>query len=656
MVLWLGKQNQRWKQMVDAGAAMGPKKSAEPRRLLLLALTIAGGCGGGLIAAVAFAAWARSGVGDIPAFVIGVLCAGVLPLVLSIRATLALKKKKPSVLLRRVVALFLVVLIQFTVFLAGFVNLGMGSATTTAELAAAAVTVFGAVPGLGGMLEKAATDGGALDVKTPKGPNGPNDPVDVTKGSTAVFPHAGAVASGLSPRTGGRVIHALAAGVQTTEGNIVIVSWSLAFGGETRVRTIDLKAYASLGIPTRVEVADDGGLAVVLGGAQVIVVKAGTTAAEHDKALSRGSRVGDLEIQQVKDIAIAPGGAVLMSVDAFDSKKGAVRQALIARAVGGVPFAARTAGDVVDTAATPGDLPNSARGYAIKSSDGSGAVVVEEEFLAGGVDVGTRLSGPQWTLNPRRLLGGQIDNPRALVELARSGVEPSGVEHVSLQAFGDAALLPDGRCFFDANYREEGARGWLFSTRSGGGIFTVSPELVAKPEAPFAERAPRTRHLSVEAEGNFVFVNRDGALLLGNTSRLQDARVVLTGVAVRPADGSRAGGIASVQVPRLARGGDWVVASVELLADGGARTKALVLASKADLAAGTAEVLLEQGGLLPAAAFAAAPGVAVDDKLPKNDGTTLPPAPPASPAPPAPARVKSIFFFDGHDEALWQAR
>ena len=109
-------------------------------------------------------------------------------------------------------------------------------------------------------------------------------------------------------------------------------------------------------------------------------------------------------------------------------------------------------------------------------------------------------------------------------------------------------------------------------------------------------------------------------------------------------------------MPRLARGGDWVVASVELLADGGARTKALVLASKADLAAGTAEVLLVQGGLLPAAAFAAAPGVAVDDKLPKNDGTTLPPAPPASPAPPAPARVKSIFFFDGHDEALWQAR
>ncbi len=621
--------------MVDAGAPSAPPKAAGPRRLLSLGITIAGGFFFGILAAVAFAAWTRGVVGDVVGLILGFLLAWGLPLLLALRANRALKRKNRSVLLRRAVGLFLVGLVQITVFLAGLVHLGEGTATTTAELAAAALPVLGPIPVLGGVLEKSAHDGGAYDVK--------KKAVDPKKGPGPVesTPTPTTPTSALAPRSGGRPIHALAAGVQTNEGDVVVVAWSLAFGGETTARVIDLAAFSALGTPTRVEVADDGGVAVVLGGAQVITAKAGSLAADHDKALSRGGRVGDLDIQQVKDIAIAPGGALLLSVDAFDTKKAAVRQALIARPAGGAPYVVRKAGDAIDEVEKKGDLQNLAHGYSIKQSDGSGAVVVEEEFLEGEVDLGTKLSGLTWTMNARRLLVGQIDNPRALAELVRSGVAPSGVENVSLQGFGDAVVLPDGRCFFDANYLEEGARGWLFSARSGGGAFAVAPELVGKPEAPFSERGPRTRHLNVEPEGSVVFVNRDGALMLGSVTRLQEAKAVLKGEALRARDGSRAGGIASVFVPRLARGGEWLAASVELLGDGGARTKALVLASKADLSAGKAEVLLEQGGVLPSRALP----VVVDDKS-------------KAAAPPTPAperRVKSIYFFDGHEEPLWQS-
>ncbi|MDP2342514.1 MAG: hypothetical protein Q8O67_16275 [Deltaproteobacteria bacterium] len=644
--------------MVDAGAGAAPlgpgtpKKAAGQRRLLSLALTIVGGFFFGIVAATAFAAWSRSFLGDVVALLLGFLFAWLVPLVLTLRATQALKKKNRPVLLRRVVAVFLVGLVQLTVFLAGFTNLGQGTVDTSAEMSAAALPIFRHVPVLGGMLTKAATDGGALDPKKPD----PKTPIDPTTPTTPTTP----LANGLSPRAAGRPIHAFAAGVQTADGDVVVVAWSLAFGGEATPRVIDLASFSALGNPTRVEIADDGGVAVVLGGAQVLTVKAGSLTAEHDKALSRGSRIGDLDIQQVRDIAVAPGGAVLLTVDAFDSKKGAVRQALIGRSPGGVPYAVRKAGDAIDTAEKKGDLQNLAHGYSIKQSDGSGAVVVEEEFLEGETDVGTKLSGPTWIMNARRLLVGQVDNPRALAELVRSGTAPSGVDNVSLQAFGDAALLPDGRCFFDANYIEEGGRGWLFSARTGGGAFAVSPELVGKPEAPFSEKGPRTRHLRVEPEGNALFLNRDGALMLGTVARLQDAKAVLKGEAVRPqyllgGGGVRAGGIASIAVPRLARGGEWLVASVELLADGGARNKAVVLASKTDLAAGKAEVLLEQGGLVPTPPPPPAP-VVVDDKVKKDDKKKPPPAElaPAAPVAPKERRVKSIFFFDGHDEPLWQ--
>ncbi len=686
---------------IDGAAPVtAPTKRAGPagqRRLLSLVLTIAFGLAFGLVAAVAFAAWSRSFLGDIGAIALGLVLAWLLPLFLAVRATLALKRRNPpATLLRRFVAAFLVVVVQLTVFLAGFVTLGQGTVTTAGEMAAAGLPVFGKLPVVGGLLDKQARDGGALDLKNPADPA--HAGVDPTAGAGASSgaknpdgtPVVPAVPNGLSPRAGGRPIGALAAGVVTTTGDVVVVIWTLAYGGAVTPRVVDLSAFSALGNPTRVEVADDGSAAIVLAGAHLLTVKAPTPGSsgpgaghpgiaavtvEHDKLLSRGGKVSDLDIQQVKDVAVAPGGALLLTVDAYDAKKGAVRQALVARPVGGAPYVVRKAGDVVDAAVKEGDLQNLSRGYAIKANSHSGAVVVEEEFLEGEADVGMKLSGATWVMNPRRLLVGQIDNPRALAELVRSGDDPSGVENVSLQAFGDAALLADGRAFFDANFVEEGARGWLFNARSGGGAFAVGPELIGKPEAPFSERAPRTRHLVVDDDGACVFVNRDGALLLGTVQRLQDSKVVLQGDAVRP-DGSRAGGIASALVPRLSRGGEWLASSVELLADAptsaaGARIKAILWASRADLAAGKAEVLLEQGGLLPTVVEAAAPDGKKDLKDPKDPKKDQKPAPGkderADPAkttttttttttkPTEQRRVKTLFFFDGHDEPLWQA-
>ncbi len=635
---------------VDLGGAPAKKPSGD-RRLLSLALIIVGGFFFGIVAAVSFAAFARGAIGDIGALLLGFVFAWVLPLVLAVRAVLALKKKNRPVLLRRVVAAFLVGLVQLTTFLAGFVNLTEDKGS--AEMAAAALPVFGHFPVVGGMLEKVAKEGGMLDPKKdPKDPKDPKttDPKTDPTAATNATPNA---ATGLSPRAGGRAIGAFAAGAQTLEGDLVVVVWSVAFGGAVTSRTIDLAAFSSFGNPTRVEVADDGGAVVVLGGAQLITIKAGATTGEHDKLLSRGGKISDLEIQQVKDVAIAPGGALVVTVDAFDSKKGAVRQALLARGAagsgGGAPYVVRKAGDVVDAAAKEGDFANVSQGFVIKAGSSNGSVVVEEEFLEGDADIGIKMSGATWAMNPRRLLVGQVDNPRALSELVRTGNDPSGVENVSLQTFGDAALLADGRVYFDANYVEEGARGWLFNARSGGGVFAVAPELIGKPEAPFGERAPRSRHLVVDGDGvSFAFVNKDGAVVKGPLTRLQDAKIVLKGDAVRP-DGSRAGGVASASSVRLPKGGEWMAAAVELLADGGARNRAVVWASTADLAAGKAEVLLEVGGVIPSNPLPPAPP---EDPKKKKDPKEKPPE---QPTPPKVLKARTLFFFDGHDELLWQA-
>jgi hypothetical protein len=643
----------------DPTAAPSTPAPARDRRLRLLVAIVVDGVLFGLLAGVAFAAWAGALLGAVGALVVGLALAWLLPLFLAVRANLALRRKRPDgVLLRRLTALFLVVLVQTTVFLAGFVHLGQGQATTTQELSAAALPLLGALPGVGPWLADNARQGGLLpdDAKAPPktppktpgpGPDGGTPAPDAGAPVVDAGPASAPSPAGLQPRAGGRPTATVAAAATTTEGDVVVVVWSVLFGGQATPRLVELAALSALGPVTRVEASSDGFVAVVLGGGQLVTAPPSGLAI-HDKALSRGARLGDLELQGLRDVAIGPGGALLVVADLFDARTSKTTPALVARpAGGGAAFVVRKAGDVVDPPEKKGEAANVAHGFSIKRGDGSGAVVVEEEVLEGGDDAGTKLSGAQWTMNPRRLLAGQLDNPRALVEVARTGAEPSGLDGTTLQGFGDAVLLADGRVVFDANAVEEGARGWLFSARAGGGVFAVAPELVGKPEAPWSPKAPRVRQLAIAGDGVFAFVNRDGAVVVGPLARPADAKTgVLRADALRRGDGARAGSVATATTVRTT-GGDWLVAGVDLLGEGGARAEAVVLLGRDDLAAGRAEVLLEQGGPLPAPSTPLPP--APVDAGPKASSPTTP----TTPTTPS-RRVKSIFFDDGHDEPLWQ--
>lgn len=638
------------------GAPPAAKGPAGSRRLLWLALTILFGIGFGLVAASTFAAWAGGFLGAVGGLVLGLVFTWILPLVLTIRADRALKRQRRPLVLRRVVTTFLVVLVQFTFFLLGFSGLGDGPASSTASIAQASLPLLGHVPVLGGLLGKHAKDGGATGLTTT------TDPVatgTTTAGTTTTATTTTAVATGLSPRTAGRAIGSVAAVATTDDGGLVAVRTTVAFGGQPTITITDLSAFADKGVPTRVESSADGHLAVVLGG-QVVLTAPPGKAAVVDAAISRGAKVGDLDVQSIRDVAVGPGGAVLVAVDAFDAKKNSVGQALIARPIGGAAFIVRRSGTPIEgEKLVEGEAPDVAHGYSIKRHDGQGHVVVEEIMLEDDTDIGTKLDGAQYAMNPRRLLVGTIDNPRALAELVRTGDQPSGIENVALQGFADAVALPDGRVIFDANFAEDGPRGWLFSARLGGSAFAIAPELVGKPEAPFADRAPRAAKLSVEPEGGFVFVNRDGALVLGHLQRLADHKTGLLRADVVSSAG-RAGGVARVNAARLLSGGEWLLANVDVLDDAGQRREALVLASRADIVAGKAELLALEGGAIPAAtvAPAAAPPPTTTTTTPDGKPADAKPADKPADAKPADVavktgRMKSLFVLEGHDEALW---
>jgi hypothetical protein len=262
-------------------------------------------------------------------------------------------------------------------------------------------------------------------------------------------------------------------------------------------------------------------------------------------------------------------------------------------------------------------------------------VLVAESYLEGGDDLGTRLSGETWSVNPQRLLVVKLDSPKALQEIARTGTEPSGIAGFELQIFGDAALLGDGRAVFDANFLEKGSDGWLFVAKPGGAgaVLALAPEKRAGDDAPWTAAPPRARALDANADGALVFRRDDGAAILTSVDRPTEASAALLGADGLASDGKKLGTITSVDVPILARGGEWLIASVQLATASGTHD-AVVLASRADVANGKAEVLLEVTGKVP-----------------------LPP-PPATPKAgakePKERRIQSLRFFEGRDELLWQ--
>lgn len=636
--------------------SMAPARAPEPRYLVLLILTIFGTTAGALLVGVAVGAL-LSFLPSIVGFSLGLLLFGLgLPLFLALRAAAALKRRGRGLLLRRLVVIALVAATQLAMF--GVIL--QYTSRTTGHLAMTAYEVLDVVgpvpvvssllyahaerhevkprkdkdkaaPADGGVLVTdggvAASDGGAAPVAASDAGVTTSDagvsravpPTTPTARLPAPAPPKPGV--GLSPRGAGKPVRTFCAGVQTTEGDALVIVGTVGAGGAFTSRTVELGAHERLGDLTVVECADDGTVAAVLGGAHLVTARPGKPVVEVVRQLAPGGKLGELEIQAVRDVVIGPGGSGLAIVDLVGGEAGVVTQALVALPKGQQPpLVLRRAGDTVPGAATDATV---AKSWSFKKGSGAASVLVVETYLDGGDDVVTRLSGEQWMVNPQRLLVVRLDAPKALVELARTGLEPSGIAGSELQIFGDAWLFPDGRALFDANFLEAGSDGWLFVARPGAGVFALAPEKRDAGGVPWTAQPPRVRSLEATPDGLFVFRRDDGAVIVSSLDRPTEATAALLLADALALDGTKLGSVVAVDVPLLARGGEWLIASVQLSGRAGSHD-AVVLASRADVQNGKAQVLFEAGGVLPSSSPQAKP-----------------------------RQIQSLRFYEGRDELLW---
>lgn len=653
-------------------------KAGEPRYLVLLAITVLGTAMGAMLVALSFGALFTF----VPALVgtiFGLLVGLGLPLFLALRAAAALRRRNRGLLMRRLVVLFLIGATQLALF-GAILNWSSRTTGNVAWTAYEVLDVVGGLPILSDLLYAHAErnnavpgthvkgkpkgptvgpDGGPLDVGTQdggpagttadggsaaSGPDGgvaglgtdvtPPAPAIAARGPAPPKPKAGIP---LSPRTAGKAARTFAASATTSAGDNLVAVGTVSAGGALTWRIVDLAAHEKLGDPTLVEAAEDGHVAAILGGGQLVLSRPGKTTAEHVKQLAVGQKLtiagAPAEIQAVRDVVIAPGGALLAIVSTLGGG-GELVDSLVSIAKPGTNAAAaviRAGGDKVPQS---NDV-TVAKTWSFKKGSGASSVLIAETYLEGGDDLTMRLSGDNWSVNPQRLLVVKVDAPKAQVELARTGQEPSGVEGYELQIFGDAWLLPDGRALFDANYLEKGADGWLFVAKQGG-VFALASEKRESDTAPWSVAAPRARSLEAAADGTFVFRRADGAAVMASIDRPNDATAAILGADALSSEGKKIGNVMAVDVPSLVKS-EWILASVQLRAMGGTATHdAIVLASKQDVQNGKCEVILEVGAAVPGqpAAPVAKPGA--------------PPAPP-----PPPKTIQSIRYGKGRDELLW---
>jgi hypothetical protein len=614
---------------------------------------------GGIITGVMLGAVGGKLLPLMPMVVVGILVMLVVPSILVARASKALRARKMPVGVRRTVQLLLLLLPQLMVGFLCAPALGEGEASVSGEWARAAHSVLGGVPVLGGVLKDTAARGGApVDAATtPTTPTGPNTPPVLPSkkldGGPAPLdagptPDAGVLVptvksvGGMTPRTGGRSVGNLLAPVQTDDGGLVLWMASVAFGGAVTTRVVDCSMHAAAGAPTDVHMHEDGSAALILGGGKLFTVVPLAQTCGATALLERGQRIAttttpptELEVQNIREVAVGVAGSLLVVVDTIDGKRGKPVQALLWRAGADAPLQVLRKGldPLVDA---PPPAPKAKRvlalGYDLKGRDFSGNVVVEEEFAADGEAVAPRLGGLAYDMNPRRLVAGLVDQAKTLTEVARTGITGTGLNGCSLQGFADAARMPDGRVWFDGNCAEAGAKGWLFSSRGGGSVLALVPELQGKDQAPWTEVAPRLMHMSIEQEGALAFVTRDHNVILSSTQRPTEKSLVMLRAEVwgnAGAGGQKVGAVSLVQAATVLRGGDWLAAAVEMLSEGGKRPRAWVLASRDDAAAQKVELLLSEGGPIVVPPVAGVEGGAATTKM-----------------------VKRLYWPD-HDEPLW---
>lgn len=598
------------------GEAPAPaaSRSRSPLGLVLFALVFA--LGGGIATLALTAALSFLGLGS--ALALGFFLAIGIPLFLALRVSGALKRRGTPALARHLLAALLGLLTHAA--LLGITLDWVGRSVGDIFLVADALVsrTVGEVPLLSGILRRGAEeatvslDGQPLDAteggpsEGDGGPEGEREEPEVASLPTDGGPAASASAPAvLSPRTKAeRPVAGVVSLLRTDRGGYGAIVTTLDAGGATSSRVLDLTPFAADGGPVAADAARDGSAAFVMGGGNVVY--AGPEEAPRAlPALARGaklpSKAGAKEtrsLRAVRDLAIAPGGALLLVADLVVTEGSAgdgparVRRALLGyhpRSPSPVRVL-RAAGDPIPHAA-PGSASTS---YALRRSGPAGRVAVVEGFLEGG----------DGAANDWRLLAGRIDEAALLEEVARTGDAVIGLPERAVGAFEEASVLADGRVLFGAGFLEEGVGSSLFLGRPGAEPVALAAEAVREQRAPWPTTTPSAPHLIAEPDGGFAFTRPGAGVVLAEVSRPLEATLLSPGVRVyqrnREGGESARGRAEELFRPTLAQGGDWLFVGARL--DDG--RQALLLLSREDIRRGVAEALLLEGQALPKASKA----------------------------------------------------
>ncbi len=259
----------------------------------------------------------------------------------------------------------------------------------------------------------------------------------------------------------------------------------------------------------------------------------------------------------------------------------------------------RQRGDGVDALDSAEANAPKAFDFGLRRGSGSDRFVLVETFVVA-KPIRTKLSGKIFEMNPQRLLVGSTRAPAGMREVARTGASLIGIQDRTLQAFQDAVALADGRVLFDANFAEDGKKGWVFVATPGDAqAYAVAPKRFPT-RAPWSENAPRARALSA-SDDVFAFIGGDAdkpSLSLSAFSG--EATTVTTGATAYSKDGTTSWRVLSFQSVALADTADWALAHVILRGDDGKERGAIVLASAADIKAKAFEVIaVESTGASP---------------------------------------------------------
>ncbi len=596
-----------------APAPRGSSSSRSPASFALLALAFVGGA---TLATLALAA-ALFFLGLWPALALGLLVAVGLPLFLVLRLGRTLKRRRLPALVQNIASLLLALATHAALFGVCLDWVGRSAGDVFLVANTLVERTVGEVPLLSGILKRGAEEATLTREGAPRpagdgGPaatdGGPSPSDGGLAGEAAPGGDGGVTPTSPSPLTArsdvNRAVSGLVSLVRTDRGGYAAVVITLDAGGATAKRTLDLTRFASEGGPVAADASKDGGAAFVTGGGSVVYAGPGESPRALP-ALSRGAKLplaagsrDTRSLRAVRDVAIAPGGALLAVADivvkSFNDAAAPVQlhSALLGYDPGkpAPVVVLRVSGQAVPDAAE-GSVSS---GFALRRAGPAGRVALVESFLEGG-------SGAN---SDERLFAGRVDEGNLLQEVARTGDAVDGLPQRALARFGEASVLADGRVLFGAGFLEEGAGATLLSGRAGQPPRALAAEAVRDGKTPWPLTAPAAPELFAEPDGRFAFVKPGAGIVLAELDRPLEATLLAPGVRVYQGSGGQVASLGEANElfrPTLSQGGDWLLVGAKL-SDG---RRALLLLSRGDTSKRVAEALLVEGQALPGAATAA---------------------------------------------------